>query len=231
MAKLGEEKYYPVVREWLTKEGYYFGGFIEDSKGNPIYFENKGTQRLRIDVAGIRNIGTPLLDEVEVVAVEVRDQDTVKYRDLQDAYAYSQFAHKCYLATTGNILKRDKQDAHSLGIGLLKIGKRRVIEILSPRLSAPSHAKMLHFLNVLEVSQCPLCGCFFETYVRTSEKYKSFYRVDRSQYFNAAHDYRETDVFVKKELQNLPSEYKIRRYICRSCLEEFFPEKIKKQTE
>lgn len=99
---MGEEKYYLVVREWLEKEGYYCGGFIED-KGKPIYFENKGTQRLRIDVAGIRNVGTPLLDEIEVVAVEVRDLAAVQYRDLQDAYAYSQYAHKCYLATTGEI--------------------------------------------------------------------------------------------------------------------------------
>ena len=62
----------------------------------------------------------PVLDEIEVVAVEVRDIGSVQYRDIQDAYAYSQYAHKCYLATTGTIHKRDKEDAHSLEVGLLK---------------------------------------------------------------------------------------------------------------
>lgn len=114
---------------------------------------------------------------------------------------------------------------------MLKIKKKRVKEILSPKLNTPSYAKMLHFLNVLEVSQCPFCGCFFETYVVKSDKYKSFYIVKRSKYFNAAHDYPKTDVFVQKELKKLPSDYKIRRFVCRSCLEEFFPEKIGKQTE
>lgn len=228
---MGEEKYYPIVRGWLEKEGYYCGGLIEDSRGKPIYFENKGTKRLRIDVAGIRNVGTPLLDEIEVVAVEVRDIGSVRYRDIQDAYAYSHYAHKCYLATTGTIHKRDKEDAHSLGVGLLKIKRKIVKEILSPRLNTPSQSRMLHFLNVLEVSQCPLCGSFFETYVIKSDKYKSYYRMMRSRYFDVAHDHPKTNVFVPNELRKLPSDYKTRRFICRSCLEEFFPAKIGKQTD
>ena len=108
--KMVEERYYPIVRNWLEKEGCYCGGVIQDSKGKPFYFQNKGTKRLRIDVAGIKNHGTRSLDEIEVVAVEVRDVASVQYRDIQDAYAYSQYAHKCYLATTGSIKGEDKHE-------------------------------------------------------------------------------------------------------------------------
>jgi len=226
---MGEAKYYPVVRAWLEREGYYCGGFIENPKGKPIYYQNKGTKRLRIDVAGIRNVGTSLMDEIEVAAVEVRDVDSIQFRDIQDASAYSQYAHKCYLATTGIIDKQDKEEANFLGVGLLKIQSQKIKEVVSPRLNIPNHARMLHFLNVLDVSQCPLCGCFFETYRVGSRDYRSFYAIRRTKYFNAAHDYPKLDVFEKGERKELPGNYKIRRYLCRSCMEEFFPQKIGKE--
>lgn len=128
---LGEKKYYPKVRKWLENEGYYCGGFIHNSNGNPIFFEDKGTARSRIDVAGIRDIGASREYDIEVVAVEVRDVKKVKFRDIQDAYAYSQFAHKCYLATTGEVDNQDKEDAHRLGVGLLRIEGNKVKEIKS----------------------------------------------------------------------------------------------------
>ncbi len=226
-----EEDYYPIVRNWLEKEGYYCGGLIEDSKGKPIYFQNKGTRRSRIDVAGVRNHGTKSLDEIEVVAVEVRDVKSIQYRDIQDAYAYSQYAHKCYLATTGSINGQDKHEAQCLGVGLLRINGKKVMEALSPKINTPIEARMLHFLNVLEVCQCPICKTYFETFIRKPEKYKSFHRLRRPRYFDIAKDYPNTDMFVQSELRKLPEKYKTRRYICRSCLVEFFPDKIGKDTD
>jgi len=199
-----EEDYYPIVRKWLEKEGYYCGGFIEDSKGKPIYFQNKGTKRLKIDVAGVKNHGTKALDEIEVVAVEVKDVASIQYRDIQDAYAYSQYAHKCYLATTGSIDEEDKHEAHCLGVGLLRINGNKVKEILSPKLNTPIQARMLQFLNVLEVCQCPICQTFFETYQYKSEKYKSFYSVTRPRYFDIARDHPDVDMFLQSELRKLP---------------------------
>jgi hypothetical protein len=227
---VAEEDNYPIVRKWLESQGYYCGGLIYD-KGKPIYFENKGTKRQRIDVAGIKNRGTKSLDAIEIVAVEVRDLPSVQYRDIQDAFAYSQYAHKCYLATTGTIDEEDKHDAHCLGVGLLKISGQKVREVLSPRLNQPIEARMLHFLSVLEVSKCPICNTYFEVFIRKDEKFRSFYKVSRPRYFQVAKDYPKTDMFVKTELSALPASYKTRVYICRLCLEEFFPEKIKSKTE
>lgn len=117
-----EKEYYPVVRKWLERKGYYCGGFVVDSKGNPIYYQDKGTARLRVDVAGIKNVGSRVSDEIEVVAVEVRDIENVGARDIHDAYAYAQYAHKCYLATTAPISNQDQKDAQKLGVASCILG-------------------------------------------------------------------------------------------------------------
>ena len=225
----GEKRFYPIVRKWLEKEGYYCGGFIENSKGKPIYFQDKGTARLRIDVAGAKSIGSRVEDEIEVVAVEVRNISNVQYRDLEDAHAYSQYAHKCYLATTGEVDDQDKKDSHKLGIGLLEIGKNKVKEILSPQPKTPDYAKMMHFLNVLEVAKCPICGPFFETYVVKADKFKSYQRLTRPKYFKAVHDYPKVDVLDIHELKKLGEDYKTHRFICKPCIEELFSDKLKRE--
>jgi len=227
---VGEKKYYSLIRDWLVKKGYYCGGFIF-AKGKPYYFQDKGTKRLRVDVAGIKNIGSNVEDEIEVVAVEVRDVPKIQLRDIQDAHGYAQYAHKCYLATTGKIGDQDIEDARKLGVGLLQIRGRKVKEVLSPQINTPGYAQMMSFLNVLEVARCPICGCFFETYVVTESNYKSFYRIVRPRYFKAAKDHPKVNLFESKELKKLGSAYKIHRFICRHCLEEFFPEKLRKKRD
>lgn len=220
--KLREERYYPNVRKWLEKKGYYCGGFIEDSKGNPIYFQNKGTARFRVDVAGIKNTGNIVADEIEVVAVEVRDINNVGYGDIKDADKYSRFAHKCYLATTGNIDDQDKEDAQKLGVGLLKLRDGKVKEVLQPKQKPPEYTKMMRFLHALEVAKCPICGCFYETYV-VNKQYKSFHKLIRPRYFKVAHDNAQTDAFDQDELRKLGRGYQTYRYICTPCMNEFFP--------
>jgi len=223
---MGEKRYYSLVRKWLENQGYYCGGFIYE-KGKPYYFQNKGTARLRIDVAGIKNVGSSVEDEIEVVAIEVRDVDKVQLRDIQDANAYSQYAHKCYLATTGLIDEQDKEDARKLGIGLLEIKDKKVKEVLSPQSKQPEYAQMMRLLNVLEVARCPICGCFFETYIVKENKDRSFYKLIRPKYFKVAHDHPRVDALDSRELQKLPPEYKIFRFICKACMKEFFPQKLK----
>jgi len=223
---LGEKKYYPIVRKWLESKGYYCGGYIEDSKGNPIFYQDKGTKRLRVDVAGVKNVGSRVTCEIEVVAVEVRDTNNVSIRDIQDAHAYAQYAHKCYLVTTASISNQDKKDAQRLGVGLLRIKNRHVTEVLSPHRKMPEYSMMMKFLNVLEIAKCPICGSFFETYVIKDKNYKSFHRLVRPKYFNAAHDYPEVNVLADEGLKMLKTGYRTYIYICRTCMEEFFPNKL-----
>lgn len=223
---MGEREYYPIVRKWLEKKGYYCGGYIHDRKGNPIYYQDKGTKRLRVDVAGIKDVGSLVSNEIEVVAIEVRDTKNVRVRDIQDAHAYTRYAHKCYLATTAVIRSQDKRDPQKFGIGLLQIKGHRIQEILSPQIKTPDFSMMLKFLKVLEVAKCSLCGTFFETYIIRNEGYQSFHRLIRPKYFKAAHDNPDVDVLDPNELKGLKTAYKTYRYICRTCMEEFFPNKL-----
>jgi len=223
---LVEKDYYPIVRKWLEKKGYYCGGYIQDRKGNTKYYQDKGTKKLRIDVAGIRNVGNRVSNEIEIVAIEVRDKQNVSVRDVQDAHAYTQYAHKCYLATTSTIEIQDERCAEKRGIGLLQINDRQVKEVLSPQIKTPDFSMMMKFLRVLDVAKCPICGTFFEIFVRRKEKYKSFYRFIRPKYFNAAHDDLDVDVFDPKELKDLKAAYINYGYICKICLDEFFSNKV-----
>lgn len=223
---MGEKEYYPIVRKWLERKGYYCGGYIHDRKGNPIYYQDKGTKRLRIDVAGIRNVGNRVSNEIEVVAVEVRDIKNISVRDVQDAHAYTQYAHKCYLATTSPIKNQDKRCAEKRGIGLLKISNKQVKEVLSPQIKTPDFSMTMNFLKVLDVAKCPICGTFFEIYRIIDDDYLSYYRFVRPKYFKAAHDHPDIDVLDPTELKKLKAEYINYGYICKICLDEFFSNKV-----
>jgi len=226
MKPLGEKEYYLTVRKWLERKGYYCGGYIHDRKGNPKYYQDKGTKRLRIDVAGIKNVGNRVSNEIEVVAVEVRDTNNVSVRDVQDAHAYTQYAHKCYLATTATIGSQGKRCAEKRGIGLLKINNQRIKEVVSPQIKTPDFSMMMNFLRVLDVAKCPICGTFFEIYTISDEDYVSYYRFVRPKYFKAARDHSDVDALDPNKLKNLKAAYRNYGFICGTCMEEFFPNKL-----
>jgi len=226
---LDETRFYDSLRKWLESKGYYCGGIIEYSggrrEGKPLFFQDKGPRGgagLRIDVAGIKNVGTAYEDEIEIVSIEVRDKDKLTYRDMQDAYAYSVYSHKCYLATTADISDEDKRVADKLGIGLIKLAENKPPkEVKSPRLMNPDYSHMMLFLNKLEIARCAICGCFFETWIEIEKpRYRSFYRFTRPRYFKVAHKSKSVDVFDTNK--KLEQKYLTTRYICKLCIEEFF---------
>ena len=118
-----EMKYYDSILYWLSKQGYYVGQGMVRENGKPFWYKNLGA-KARADVAGVKNVGNKLVDKVEIVVVEVKDQP-IKLRSIEQAYGYSIYAHKCYLATTYEISEENKSLAHNFGIGLLKIDGRR----------------------------------------------------------------------------------------------------------
>ena len=168
-------------------------------------------------------MGNRVSNEIEIVAIEVRDKQNVSVRDVQDAHAYTQYAHKCYLATTAKIQIPDRRCAEKRGIGLLKIDSKQVKEVLSPQIKTPDVSLMMSFLRVLDIAKCPICGTFFEVFKIKTENYKSFYQFTRPKYFNIAHDDPDINVFDRKKLKKLKAAFKNYGYICRICLEEFFP--------
>lgn len=207
----------------MEKQGYYCGGNIE-VRGKPNYYQDIGPRYRRADVAGVRNIDNPFEDQIEIVAVEVRDKTKISDRDISDTVNYRQYAHKCYLATTAPIEDKDRRTAERRNIGLLKLekGKREPIPVRHPTPENPkSHVEMMAFLNSFEIIKCSICGCFFERFVRPDEKYHSYFEVSRAKYFKVMSE-TDDDPLDLSEIRKLPSRHRIRRYICTPCLEELF---------
>jgi hypothetical protein len=226
---LNEERFYDSLRRWLEGKGYYCGEVLEYAggrhEGEPFLFQDKGTRGgagLRIDVAGVKNVGTQYEDEIEVVSIEVRDKDKLAYRNMQDAYAYSRCSHKCYLATTAELSDEDKRVAEKLGIGLIKLTENRPPkEVKTPRLMDPDYSQMMLFLNRLEIARCAVCGCFFETWSELEKpKFRSYYSFTRPRYFKVAHESKSINIMDKND--KLARKNSITRYICKLCMEEFF---------
>jgi hypothetical protein len=223
---LGEVQYYEVVRKWLEDQGYYCGGNII-VRGKPNYYENIGSRRRRADVAGVKNVGGSYEDEIEIAAVEVRDESRISDKDIRDTANYKQCAHKCYLATTARITEKDKQIAQRKRIGLLQLEKGKKPRVWhDPTPEKPTdYEEMIEFLESFEIVKCSICGCFFERFIRPAEKYQSYFDMTRAKYFKTSKETKQDPLVLKKlKGKSMSSEYKVTRYICRPCLEELFIE-------
>ncbi|MEM2971869.1 MAG: hypothetical protein QW270_05550 [Candidatus Bathyarchaeia archaeon] len=224
-----EKQYYDVVRKWLEDQGYYCGGNIT-VRGKPNFYQDIGTKHRRADVAGVKNVGNRFEDDVEVVAVEVKDKRIVSQQDINDTAKYQQCAHKCYLATTAEITDENIRWAERKNLGLLQLLKGKNIKVLRhPAPNKPDYEEMLAFLESFEIVKCCICGCFFERFDRTEQNYRSYFEIKRAAYFNVMKNTKHDPLDVKT-IKNLPSEHVIYRYICYPCFEELFlnPKRIER---
>jgi hypothetical protein len=225
---LGEKQYYDTVRKWLENQGYYSGGTIM-IKGKENYYQDIGTKQRRIDVAGVKNAGNKFEDDLEIVAIEVRDKPSVSDSDISDTSKYHNCAHKCYLAFTGQISSGIRQSAERENIGLLQLHNKTTPEVLhhpSPK-EPTSYTEMIRFLESLQIVKCSICGCFFERFQRTEEGFHSSFEIVRASYFKTMKE-TEEDPLDLKAIKGLPNDFKILKYICYPCREEFYiaPRKI-----
>jgi len=224
---LSEKRYYRVVREWLESQGYYCGGGIT-VENKPNYYQNIGTKYRRADVAGIKNVGSRFQDEIEIVAIEVRDTPTISDSDFRDTDNYHYFAHKCYLATTAPITNEHMQIAELRNIGLLSLQKgKKPKSMHDPNPENPKNYKeMLDFLNSFEVVKCAICGCFFERFLRKEENYQSFLELIRSKYFKVMSE-TQNEPLEKSDIRELSADYKMSIYICEPCVRDLFVKRTK----
>jgi hypothetical protein len=228
---LGEKRYYRIVREWLENQGYYCGGHIKVGK-KLNYYQDIGPKNRRADVAGIKNVGSKYEDQIEIVAVEVRDRESISDQDLRDTENYHQYAHKCYLATTAPISDEHKQMAERRNIGLLQLerGKKRPELKHSTNPCPPKdHDEMMKFLNSFQIVKCAVCGCYFERFIRPTENYRSFLELVRARYFKVMRD-TDRDPLYKKDIDKLEAAHKMLIYVCQPCVQDLFlaPTKIKR---
>lgn len=224
-----EKRYYAIVREWLERQGYYCGGNIT-VRGKPNYYQDIGPRNRRADVAGVKNVGSKYEDQIEIVAVEVRDKPTISDQDFRDTDNYHQYAHKCYLATTAPITQKHRQTAEQRNIGLLNLekGKKKPKLVHNPNPENPkNYAEMMEFLESFEIVKCAICGCFFERFVKKKEKYHSYLELTRARYFKVMRE-SDKEPLEKKDIEQLPSADKLYIYVCEPCVRDFFlqPKKI-----
>ena len=222
----GEERYYEAVRKWLEARGYYCGGgmYFSGTSKERLYVK-AGIAKLKADVIGIRNVGNEFVDNIEILTVEVKDKPRIAFRDIEQAYGYSTFSHKVYLATTAEPSEDDKATASRMGVGLIKIGETNLREILSASLKQPDEATMLRLLNSLWIVRCTICGCYVFKWDTIGDlDGKSYLVCKRARQLDHMRDFgalaKQPSPFGDLQRKELKASYAIKRFICRTCSEE-----------
>ena len=230
-ARLDEKKYYDSLLNWLFERGYYVGQNMSRRRSQKPYWYKDLGSKVRGDVAGVRNIGNKYFDQVEVAVIEVKDKP-ITLRGIQQAYGYSLFAHKCYLATPFEISEEQKDNAHEFGVGLLHMDVERkqngslsglqgpfycIEEVLSPQRSVPkSEAEMTKFLDTLSIKRCSICQCYVFDWAKDKKnpeaRPRTVIRMLRGKQISGYSD----EAYVPF-IGRPPKKYRIHRYICLEC--------------
>ena len=131
---MGEMDYYPAVRKWLERSGFYCGGgMVYSGTDKERIYENIGPKAMRVDVAGVRNVGSLYADSLEVVCVEVKEGSSVTFSQVAQAYGYSLIANRVYLAHTAELDDYWNRFLRRIGLGYLSINsKSRAVKQLVP---------------------------------------------------------------------------------------------------
>jgi len=149
--QMKEETYYSRIEDFLKER---LNCFATRQKGGSKYVGYA-------DVLGVRDIGGKWSGDVEIIAVEVKKKKGNFGKYLGQALGYSLFAHKCYLAIPikkGDFSLEEREMANRLGVGLLKIKRKIVEEVLTSRYFQPIENLILHVLNQMKYSKCNICG-------------------------------------------------------------------------
>lgn len=148
-----EKEYYPLVARWLKRHFSCFKLAV-----------NKGLRFGRIDVIGIRDIGGDFSGEVETIAVEVKRGAAPFVNACGQAFGYSVYANRVYLADLRE--ERFTQDetfiASNLGIGLIQIKGKKCAEVLSSPFYRPIPKLQLRLFEALRLGKCQLCDSIFQ---------------------------------------------------------------------
>jgi len=219
-----ESLYYPTVKDWLLKSAGCFATGL-----------NSGTRLAHADVVGVRHIGGDLATDYEVIAIEVKTDESF-FKSISQAAGYSVFAHRCYLAEyergSKPFTREQVEIALSLGVGLLKIRSRRtegVEELLSAPARPARHRFVLQMMEALGLAECILCRGPFQGTYKSGVK-----RADRNDIkkmlcraIEASNNGNPTGYLFwsegtvdKKSAAGDTSMNTARRYICPDCLQK-----------
>ncbi|MBS3906573.1 MAG: hypothetical protein KGZ49_06005 [Syntrophaceae bacterium] len=210
----GEARHYPTLERFLRRRFHCF-----------VTAQNRGTRFGRIDVIGIRDIGGDLSGAVEILGVEVKAGGQPFNTATGQAFSYSVYADRCYLADVRSAppyYSLEEVDiASRLGVGLIAIRPSgSVLEILASPQHHPLPDMRAEIIEKLRYAQCTLCGSLFQKGESGSpEKY-----VSRSLPKAIANElgfvYWLHEVNDRRK-KPLVYNY-IRRYVCSDCVSSIY---------
>ena len=156
---MAEATYYPHVERFL-KAKTAFGCFRTEKKRGLAVAGVNG----EIDVVGLRHVGGDLAGDIEVVAVEVKDNEPF-LKSAGQTLGYGVMADRCYLASVERFTRNQRDVAAHLGIGLISIspGTRvRCVEVQSAPKRDAVRLMRLELIERMGFGQCSLCRSFFQ---------------------------------------------------------------------
>jgi len=218
-----ESDHYQPVENFLKRR---FGCFVTD--------QNRGTKFGRVDVIGIRDIGGNLSGEIEVIGVEVKNGNQPFNTATGQAFGYSVYAERCYLADVRNSqvpFELEEIDiASKLGVGLLAIKPNgTVVEVLTSPQHIPLPKVRAQLINTIGYSMCVFCGSVFE---RSDNDYQ-FKNAKRT--LEKAYEEEKGFVYwleeVNKRRKPAPKHNRVKRYVCSDCVQGLYGEIFDKLTE
>jgi hypothetical protein len=216
--KLAEKDYYGYVEKFLKNR---FDCFVTA--------QNRGTKFGRVDVVGIRDIGGEHKGDTEIIGVEVKGGNQPFNTATGQAYGYSVYADRCYLADVRDGARpftlEEIDIASKLGVGLLAIRpKGSVTEILT----SPKHIPLVHMrvqlINKLGYSECMICGSTFERGDDDNwNKYVSR-EIKRAVKQEKGFVYWLFDIDARKRSLSSRKYVYDRRYVCAECIKNLYGE-------
>jgi hypothetical protein len=221
-----EGKLYPIVEKHLKK---YYGCFKTA--------KDTGLSYSRVDVVGIRDIGGELTGNIEIIVVEVKKGSQPFATASGQASSYKVYANRVYLADyRKKPFKQDEiQIASHLGIGLIQIVGKKCKEILTSPYYENMPKMAFEFLEKLRIGKCQFCGSFIQIgnekdryanvvwLAKPEKRKKCLARASKEKkglmFWNYEIRKRKYKITRKKKYKYTTYE---RRFICPSCIKNFF---------
>jgi hypothetical protein len=126
-----------------------------------------GIRRLKIDEEGDEDdleLYYKTGRTFEIIAVEVKKDKSDYLKGIGQAFSYSLFADKCYLA-----IQEEKSELYEIedtakksGVGLIRIWKNRHYEVISPKSHFPEIWAIQRLLDDKHIAICSRCGQLFK---------------------------------------------------------------------
>jgi hypothetical protein len=220
----GEVEHYALVAKFLKRRFACFATAI-----------NCGTKQGRVDVVGVRDIGGLLTGAFELVAVEVKAGREPFATATGQAYGYSVYADRCYLAdcreTRPPFSLEEIDIAAALGVGLPSIrGGNRVsrgigiTQVLASPKQRPIERLRSLLLYRVGYARCQICGCAFaHGGSSTIDEQLTRPYVKQAYSQELAFVYWLEEINARKRSSGRKHNHE-RRYLCRDCIQNLYDE-------